>query len=910
MKWALHKISTRFLKPDTWGALALAHFLICAVSGVFLAIPYDVQNAYESIVRLLLTNPAGSFVRNLHYWSAQFFLIFTLLHTWDFLTSGYGFKLKKGVWMRLVFSLIFVFYVMISGFILKADHDSQQAQRILQALVSGLPLFGNILSYSLIGEDGDFQILYVHHIATATIFLIIVIFEHAKTIWTNARTFFIIILQVSVLSFFFRAPLHDNLNPVVKGPWYFVGLQEILHWMSHPDWIFVLTFTFLAIIWFIPKTKASTAVYLRKVLYFSFLIYLILTCMAYFFRGENWQWDWKMRDVYFPFQPKTVEIIGTSDSLIARYNHLDGKKEGCLVCHSEMTGFSPAHDPLAIGCATCHLGDPYTVNKTQAHQHMVLIPGNLGNAHRTCGTAQCHPEITNRMQTSLMTTMNGVINVDRFVFGESGLDEIHSHIARIGHSAADQHLRDLCANCHLGNPKTDFGAVSQLSRGGGCNACHLNYSPAALNNLQENSAKSIEETSWNFHPSLSLNITDDHCFGCHSRSGRIATNYQGWHETLLEKEEVTDWEKYHQFDDERIFEKQIPDVHHQKGMACVDCHNSYETMGDGNLYPHKEFQVKVRCEDCHFRGTPNTISTSSLDQESGKIAQLRKYPADRQFLVFEKSGKAMLNTFMKDDGKKWLIAKNSGDTLPMIPPAKACSQGNAHKNLSCEACHTSWVPQCVGCHNAYEKNTPGFDMLENRDKMGAWVEFTGRFLADLPVLGVDERPEMTSGKAKKISTFANGMVLSVDLQSFDGKAGTKEIFRRLHAPVSAHTTITKGRSCKSCHNNPLAIGYGRGKLEFVSTGNAGRWQFTPHFAENKHDGLPEDAWIGFLKEPNGITSTRTGVRPFNIAEQKRMLEVGVCLSCHEEDSKVMIATLEDFDGLLRRISAKCSIVLW
>ena len=32
------------------------------------------------------------------------------------------------------------------------------------------------------------------------------------------------------------------------------------------------------------------------------------------------------------------------------------------------------------------------------------------------------------------------------------------------------------------------------------------------------------------HPGLDLKTTDDHCFGCHSRSGRIGASYAGWHE--------------------------------------------------------------------------------------------------------------------------------------------------------------------------------------------------------------------------------------------------------------------------------------------------------------------------------------------------------------------------------------------
>lgn len=472
---------------------------------------------------------------------------------------------------------------MISGFILKGDIDSLQAQRILATLLSGLPVIGNLLSVSLIGREGDFQILYVHHIATATIFLVIIIFEHVRTIWTKAKSFFIVVLLISFLSFFFRAPLHDNVNPVVKGPWYFFGLQEILHWMSHPGWIFLVMMVFLLIIGFISKMKPGITLIFRKTVFYSFLIYLVLTGVAYFFRGENWKWDWKMQDVYFPFQIKTIDFTGTHDSLLTNYLQLNDKKEGCLVCHYRMTGFSTSHDPLALGCAACHHGDAYTLNKSQAHQKMVLIPGNHENSSRICGTAQCHPEISNRIQNSLMATMSGVVSVDRFVFGEVDKPGHFSHISEIGHSPADQHLRDLCANCHLKNPKTTFGPITQLSRGGGCNACHLNYSKEAMAEVTKNFVLKPEEKKWNFHPSLSLNITNEHFFGCHSRSGRITTNYEGWHETLLEKADVTNWTNYRQFEDKRIFEKQIPDVHHQKGMVCIDCHNSYETMGDGKL---------------------------------------------------------------------------------------------------------------------------------------------------------------------------------------------------------------------------------------------------------------------------------------------------------------------------------------
>ena len=91
---------------------------------------------------------------------------------------------------------------------------------------------------------------------------------------------------------------------------------------------------------------------------------------------------------------------------------------GCVDCHDEMTGFEPSHSPNVVGCNACHLGNPNTTNKVFAHQNMVLIPGNLSDAKRTCGVTGCHPGIPERIEISLMNTMSGVISVNRFAFEE------------------------------------------------------------------------------------------------------------------------------------------------------------------------------------------------------------------------------------------------------------------------------------------------------------------------------------------------------------------------------------------------------------------------------------------------------------------------------------------------------------
>ena len=88
---------------------------------------------------------------------------------------------------------------------------------------------------------------------------------------------------------------------------------------------------------------------------------------------------------------------------------------------------------------------------------------------------------------------------------------------------------------------------------------------------------------------------------------------------------------------------------------------------------------------------------------------------------------------------------------------------------------------------------------------------------------------------------------------------------------------------------------------------SGTWVFEPEYAINPSDGLPEDAWIPFLKESKALKlSTRTDFRPFNLAEQQLILMVGSCLQCHAEDSKIMKESLmTGINPLLLKLTKQC-----
>ena len=928
------------LLGSTFGQIGISTFFIACVTGIILAIFYDIKEPYNSISSMLIANQPASFLRSLHYWSSQLFLIFTILHIWDHLRKSTEKNVKSGVWIRVTISILAIFFVMLSGFILKGDTDSLQAKRILTTLLDSIPFVGNLFSFSLLGGEEDFQLTYVHHIATATIFIWIIIVEHAKQLWPKTKTTVYFLIPTILLSLLIIPTLHDGINPAMKGPWYFLGMQELFHYFSSPEIVMWGVLLFVLVIGILPKFNDSIAKRIKIILIVLSVIYLIFSFIGYFFRGTNWEFRMPWNNEYFShtnFNP-----INNSRSLLTDFSadkeivNVLGRDEGCQYCHEGMSGFSPSHNPEAIGCVACHLGNSFTIDKELAHSRMIKIPGNLETAHLSCGTADCHPGISERVEKSIMNTMSGVVTVNRFVFGEeSDLNKL-ANIKDIGHSAADTHLRNLCASCHTGNEKTEYGPITELSRGGGCNACHLNYSEESKNdlNLLENSTG--DSSIVKFHPSLTLNVTNDHCFGCHSRSGRISTSYEGWQETQILKEDFPDDKKHRLLEDGRVFEFISADVHHTRGMECIDCHNSYELMGDGKLYAHQNEQTTVECEDCHSKKETNYVLYVDLDSESRKIVDLRKLDepsqksnnllnnptfqrgsnksstnpqepvltrsglfgidSNRKYLITRKDSIPLINTYINEENSKILVGKNSKKEFKLNPPNFICEEGKGHDRLSCNSCHTPWAPQCVGCHTYFDKDASGFDNLTKRGTDGAWRELFGEFFAEPPTLGI-----MNEGtESEKIETFVPGMIMTLDKFSFDEK-GDSNIFHRLFAPTISHTTSAKGRSCKSCHNNSLAIGYGRGELTFSKDG---KWRFQNEFSIDEHDNLPQDAWIGFLNNTQG-KATRIGSRPFTIEEQKSILAVGACLTCHDDNSEVMIKSLSHFDELLKEVSREC-----
>lgn len=898
---------------STYGELAFACLLISAVAGVVLAVPYDVARPYDSVASLLLANPGAAFFRSMHYWAAQLFLVLTLLHVWDHLRRGTEVRVPAGVWARVTLSLPLAGFLMLSGFMLKGDAEGTQALRIVTALMTDFPVVGRILAAALFGVGADRQILYVHHVATASILVWLFVAEHGRFIWPRAMTALIALVCSVLLSLVWSPSLHDGLDGVVKGPWYFLGVQEALHWLSRPLLLVPVGVALLVLVFLLPRLSLRTSRNIKRGLAALAVVYASLTAVAFFFRGENWTLvpparaggSGLVRTPLSALSGVPVEKLGGREIPVVL-----GRREGCLICHGTVTGLSAAHSPQAVGCASCHAGNPFALDRRMAHAGLILVPGNLRVADRTCGTPQCHPAIVDRVRRSIMTTMAGVIGVDRAVWGEGAKSPAPPDIGSLGNSPADTHLRQLCASCHLGTVKKGPGRVDEESRGGGCTACHLTYGRPALDELRRYEAIAQvrgDRVPPSAHPDVSLAVTDDHCFGCHSRSGRISLGYEGWHETQLARPDAASGRRYRTLQDGRVLVYVGADVHQARGMACIDCHTSREAMGDGVLHRRHWEQESVGCEDCHPTG--RTTATVTLDPESARILALRnRAAADTRFLVTADGGQPLVNTVVKNAQAPWLWSKVSGDRLELRRPAADCL-ASAHRRLSCITCHAAWSPRCVGCHTRFDGAAEAFDHVEGRDVRGGWIEEGREFVAEPPTLGGRSRAVGGAPAPESVDPFIPGMVLTID-RNRTGKPAPDLVFRRLYARTFSHTVSKAGRSCESCHNDPVALGYGSGRLTYDRVGGAGRWRFEPDHPRSGQDGLPADAWIGFLQTRSSGVSTRADVSPFTVDEQKRILTVGACLTCHPPGSRPMREALGDFAAVRARVSPRCLPPSW
>jgi hypothetical protein len=554
------------------------------------------------------------------------------------------------------------------------------------------------------------------------------------------------------------------------------------------------------------------------------------------------------------FVPLSLMLIGTlvfREQATKRPDQLAvttaGMVEMCLNCHAKEK-LDGAHDSLVVGCSPCHLGDPLAIGKEKAHAGMVLNPGDLRWAAKTCGVTGCHPADIHKVKHSLMATNRGILATLLYYWGERENQNAEITVEQLLKSGetslALDYYRKLCATCHLWKQKNDLpGAPAFFNeKGGGCSACHYILPPGTLRNTVTSEipeAIQAEVKKNRPHPLVVKQVPEENCIRCHNRSGRTGLSYIG----IFEAEGYgTPFEKGHPSSQrlvgDRFYLKIAPDIHHVKGMACIDCHTRDEIMGDGTSYAHYEEQLEITCRSCH-------------DAKPGMTRKQKQ-----------------LTNVSEKQGQFVLTGKIDGKDRPLRPPASQACLAPDHKRVTCAACHSTWVPQCYGCHVKRDKRETDLDKLALKETPGWWEEGRSYIRYEKPMLAV------WGDKVVVVTPGCQDLVTLID-----EKGASEGGFNRFTmAAINPHTIQAKGRTCKDCHASPKTVGLGEGTV----VKKEGKWHFFPvdRGIVNEQGQTPGFDTFVTIEGTALQHGSRKDLRPFNGEELQRILRVGLCLDCH------------------------------
>jgi ubiquinol-cytochrome c reductase cytochrome b subunit len=220
------------LKEFKWGAWTLIAFYISLLSGIIVGLQYDYVNPFYSTTAIDLLAPYGRFFRSLHFFSSQFFFFFCCFHLLAIYekTSNYS----KMEWARLIGSFPLILLLLFTGYVLRGDNTGSSAGVIAESIMLAIPVLGpplNDLLFSL--SDSGLRKVYIHHVIALDLLLLIFAWNHLRTYRINVRDYLPLIAAILVFSVFISAPFEpDRLGiSYISGPWFFLGLQELLRYL-------------------------------------------------------------------------------------------------------------------------------------------------------------------------------------------------------------------------------------------------------------------------------------------------------------------------------------------------------------------------------------------------------------------------------------------------------------------------------------------------------------------------------------------------------------------------------------------------------------------------------------------------------------------------------------------------------
>ena len=519
---------------------------------------------------------------------------------------------------------------------------------------------------------------------------------------------------------------------------------------------------------------------------------------------------------------------------------------GCIHCHD---GIEDMHPEAALSCVDCHGGNGESMEKLVAHVRpsredpgdervapekedlawrRFHNPMDLRVAERTCG--QCHDDVVKHVKTSIHGTTAGHLSDGFYEMGlnkkkESpyGVFPVASYEAEPGdieslvqipefrgHGSRDElktHYVDLarkeCMQCHLWSEgRSVRGRVGFDGdyRGEGCAACHVPYAVDGLSETGDQRLSKTEPGHPRFHR-MTRAPTTSSCTTCHYGDASIGLHFRGLSQLPPGAPGGPDIPGTTDALLNRVFyindpAMTPPDVHHERGMHCIDCHTASDVMGDGKLYGAMEHAVEISCADCHGTFTEK----ATLRTERGTPLEHLRWVGDEVVLT------------SKVDGIEHPVPQASDVVDPdseAFNPHASEAMTQAHANVECYTCHAGWNVNFLGFHFDRNESLSQLDLISGR-------RTPGRVTTQEKVFATWKSFYAGLNESGRVAPYLTGFSTMGTVRDEDGEVVIDQAMPETAAGLSGmtmvhhqlHSTRPTARSCVECHRTSTTWGLG------------------------------------------------------------------------------------------------------
>lgn len=246
----------KFLVEGPWGARGMVALYLSLVSGVVVSLQYDPAHPYYSASSLDILAPFGAFWRALHFYASQAFFLLAVLHLLAVIVDRSYESLSFKRWLPLALSMVAALLLLFTGYILRADSTGSSAGIIAENILLSIPLLGRLLDsllFSIIDEG--MKRVYANHLIGLGLLWLVLAWDHVRRYRISWRQHPLLLLALIGFSALVPAPMEPERIGVfhINGPWFFIGLQELLRHVQ-PFWA--------GIVW--PATLVAALVSLHQ----------------------------------------------------------------------------------------------------------------------------------------------------------------------------------------------------------------------------------------------------------------------------------------------------------------------------------------------------------------------------------------------------------------------------------------------------------------------------------------------------------------------------------------------------------------------------------------------------------------------------------------------------------------------